>query len=130
MPSSPASTASRIVLLFGSPLIFMALSGLLTENVQAHQRNNVAYASVAALKSYMARPAGFRVENVRVTDAGAACIQFHARDAGGSVSRAQAVVVDGAVAESESQDGRFEKAWNRQCRGPAYDVTGAVRYFF
>ena len=130
MPNSYASTASRIVLLFGSPFIFMALSGLLTENAQAHQRHNVAYASVAALKSYMVRPAGFKVETIRVTDAGAACIQYHARDAAGSLSRAQAVVVDGAVAQSGSQDGRFEKAWNRQCRGPAYDVTGAVRYFF
>ena len=130
MPSSPASTVSRIVLLFGSPVIFMALSGLLTESVQAHQRNNVAYASVAALKSYMARPAGFKVENIRVTDAGAACIQYHARDAAGSVNRAQAVVVGGAVEASEARDGQFQKAWNRQCLGPAYDVTGSVRYFF
>ena len=111
-------------------MLFLGLSGLLTENAQAHQRNNVVYASVAALKSYMARPSGFKVENIRVTDAGAACIEYHARDAAGLLSRAQAVVVDGAVAQSGSPDGRFEKAWNRQCRGPAYDVTGAVRYFF
>jgi hypothetical protein len=130
MPKSRATTFSRAALLLGSPLLFLALSGLLTENAQGHQRNNVAYASVAALKQYMARPAGFKVENIRVTDAGAACIQYHARNAMGSVNQAQAVVVDGAVAESEARDGRFEKAWNRQCRGPAYDVTGVVRYFF
>jgi len=130
MPKSRATTLSRAALLFGSPLLFITLSGLLTEDAQAHQRNNVAYASVAALKQYMARPAGFRVENIRVTDAGAACIEYQARDAAGSISQAQAVVVGGAVAESESRDGRFEKAWNRQCLGPAYDVTGAVRYFF
>jgi hypothetical protein len=130
MPSSHPSTLSRIVLLFGSPLIFMAVSGLLTENAPAHQRNNVAYASVAALKSYMSRPPGFKVENIRVTDAGAACIQYHALDAAGSVSRAQAVVVGGDVEQSGSRDGRFAKAWDRQCRGPAYDLTGSVRYFF
>ncbi len=130
MSSSHATTFSRIVLLFGSPLIFVALAGLFSDNAQAHQRNNVAYASVAALKNYMARPAGFKVENIRVTDAGAACIQYLARDAAGSFSRAQAVVVDGAVSQSEARDGRFQKAWNRQCLGPAYDVTGSVRYFF
>jgi hypothetical protein len=130
MQTSHARIWSRAVLLFGSPLIFMASSGLLTENAQAHQRNNVAFASVAALKSHMSTPAGFKVENIRVTDAGAACIQFHARDGLGQLSRAEAVVVDGAVAQSGTSDGRFEKAWNRQCLGPTYDVTGAVRYFF
>jgi hypothetical protein len=130
MSNSHATLLSRLVLLLGSPLIFLALSGLLTENAPAHQRNNVAYASVAALKSYMARPAGFKVEDIRVTDTGAACIRYHARDAAGSVSRAQAVVVGGAVSQSEARDGRFQRAWNRQCLGPAYDVTGAVRYFF
>src|SRR4051812_10374747 len=98
--SSRSTTISRIVLLFGSPLLFVGLPGLFTESVEAHQRNNVAYASVAALKQYIARPAGFKVEAIRVTDAGAACIEYHARDAAGFVSRAQAVVVDGTVADS------------------------------
>lgn len=130
MSSSHATTLSRIVLLFGSPLILVALAGVFSDDAQAHQRNNLAYASVAALKSYMARPPGFKVENIRVTDTGAACIRYHARDPAGSVSRAEAVVVDGAVAASEARDGRFQKAWNRQCLGPTYDVTGSVRYFF
>jgi hypothetical protein len=106
------------------------LTGFLTESAEARQRNNLAYASVATLKSQMLDTKGFKVDAMHVTDAGAACIQFHTRDRVGTVSRAQAVVVGKDVAQSSTRDGRFEKEWNRQCLGQAHDVTGAVDHFF
>ena len=113
-----------------SPFILLMLTGSLTESAEAHQRNNLAYASVAALKSQMLDTKGFKVEAMHVTDAGAACIQFYIRDHVGTVSRAQAVVMGTQVAQSNARDGRFEKEWNRQCRGRAYDVTDSVDLFF
>jgi len=116
--------------LLASPFILLILTGLLTESAEARQRNNLAYASVATLKARIENTQGFKVENMRVTDTGAACIRFHTRDRVGTVSRAQAVVVGGNIAHSDARDGRFQKEWNRQCLGLAYDVTSAVDHFF
>jgi hypothetical protein len=120
--------------ILASPFILLMLTGLLTESAEARQRNNLAYASVATLKSQMPDTRGFEVEAMHVTDAGAACVRFHTRDRAGTVSRAQAVVVGRNVAQSTGQGGahgdRFEKEWNRQCLGQAHDVTGAVEHFF
>ena len=116
--------------IFASPFILLMLTGFLTESAEARQRNNLAYASVATLKSQMPDKKGFKVEAMHVTDTGAACIQFHTRDHVGTVSRAQAVVIGKLVAQSSARDGRFEKEWNRQCLGQAYDVTSSVDLFF
>jgi hypothetical protein len=115
--------------ILASPLILVSLTGFLTESAEARQRNNLAYASVAALKHQMPDTRGFKVEAMHVTDAGAACIRYHTRDVVGTVNRAQAVVVGKQVAQSTDQ--RFAKEWNRQCLGGlAHDVTGAVELFF
>lgn len=116
--------------IFASPFLFLGLTGFLTESADARQRNNLAYASVAALKHQMPDTRGFKVEAMHVTDTGAACIRYHTRDVVGSVSRAQAVVVGKDIAQSGARDGRFEKEWNRQCLGSSHDVTGAVELFF
>lgn len=116
--------------ILASPFILLMLTGALTESAEARQRNNLAYASVAALKSQILVKNGFKVEAMHVTDAGAACIQFHTRDLVGTVSRAQAVVIGKQVAQSAARDGRFEKEWNRQCLGQVYDVTDSVDLFF
>ena len=116
--------------ILASPIILLILTGLLTESAEARQRNNLAFASVATLKARMENTAGFRVDAMLVTDTGAACIRFHTRDRVGTVSRAQAVVVGGNIAHSDARDGRFQKEWNRQCLGLAYDVTSAVAHFF
>jgi hypothetical protein len=116
--------------ILASPLILLMLTGFLTESAEARQRNNLAHASVAALKSQMVDKNGFKVEAMHVTDGGAACIRFHTRDRVGTVSRAQAVVIGKQVAKSGTRDGRFEKEWNRQCLGQAYDVTDSVDLFF
>ena len=116
--------------ILASPLILLILTGFLTEDAEARQRNNLAYASVATLKSQMLDKQGFKVEAMHVTDAGAACIQFYIRNHVGTVSRAQAVVMGKQVSQSGASDGRFEKEWNRQCLGQAYDVTDSVDLFF
>ena len=116
--------------ILATPFIFLGLTASLTESPEARQRNNLAYASVAALKHQMLDTRGFRVEAMHVTDTGAACIRYCTRDIVGSVSRAQAVVVGKLVAQSGARDGRFVKEWNRQCLGTTYDVTGAVDLFF
>jgi hypothetical protein len=113
-----------------SPFIFLALTGSLTESPEARQRNNLAYASVAALKHQMLDTRGFRVDALRITDVGAACIRYHTRDIGGGMSRAQAVVMGKLVAQSGARDGSFATEWNRRCRGAGHDVTGAVELFF
>lgn len=123
-----AFTAPRFWLL-ASPLLLVLLGSLLTVSAEARQRNNLAYASVAALKAGMENTHGFKVENMRVTDAGAACIRFHTQDRG-VITRAQAVVMGRSIANSDARDGRFEREWNRQCLGLAWDVTSAVDHFF
>ncbi|HEU4590424.1 MAG TPA: hypothetical protein VFS13_05905 [Steroidobacteraceae bacterium] len=116
--------------ILASPIILLMLTGFLTESTEARQRNNVAYASVTTLRSQLAGAKGFKVETMRVTDAGAACIQYRILDAGGRLKRGQAVVVDKEITQDGRHGDRFEKAWNRQCLGPAYDVTDAVDHFF
>lgn len=113
-----------------SPLILLALAGVMTESAEARARHNVAFASIAALKTRLGSSRNLDFDAVRITDAGAACIQYRARNAVGGVSRAQAVVIGAEVAQSDARDGRFEKEWNRQCLGQAHDVTRAVDRFF
>ena len=125
------SRSARTTLwILASPFLLVALTGFLSASPEERERNNLAYASVAALKNHMLDTRGFKVEAVHVSDAGAACIRYHTRDVVGSVSRAQAVVVGKLVAQSSARDGRFSKEWNRQCLGLAYDVTDAVELFF
>ncbi|HVQ13996.1 MAG TPA: hypothetical protein VMS40_10405 [Vicinamibacterales bacterium] len=116
--------------IIASPLILVALGGLMTDSAEARVRHNLAYASVAALKARIGDRRNLEFDAVRVTDTGAACIQYRARDGLGGMSRAQAVVLGGEVAQSDRRDGRFEKEWNRQCLGLAHDVTSAVDRFF
>jgi len=130
MPKFPLPSPGKIALWLASPFIVLAVAGLFADSAEARARNNVAYASVAALKNNLGSPRRLEFERVRVTDTGAACIQYRARDDFGTLSSAQAVVIGGKVAQSSARDGRFEKEWNRQCLGSTYDVTGAVDRFF
>jgi len=125
------SRSARTTLwILASPFLLVALTGFLSASPEERERNNLAYASVAALKNHLLDTRGFKVEAMHVSDAGAACIRYHTRDVVGSVSRAQAVVVGKLVAQSSARDGRFAKEWNRQCLGLVHDVTGAVELFF
>ena len=131
MEISRSGSFSKLTLwIIASPLIILALAGFMTDSAEARARHNVAYASVAALKASIGNRRNLEFDAVRITDAGAACIQYRARDGLGGMSRAQAVVLGGEVAQSGRRDGRFEKEWNRQCLGLAHDVTHAVDRFF
>lgn len=125
----PGAFTKLTLWILASPLILLLLTTVLSESAEARARHNTAYASVAALKSLLASPMSFHIDGVRVTDAGATCIHYRTRDGYGE-GRAQAVVVEGDVTQSGSRDGRFERAWNRQCLGQSYDVTEAVDRFF
>lgn len=116
--------------ILASPLIVLALAGLMSESSEARDRHNRAYAAAAALKSAIGSRHNLEFEAVRLTDAGAACIQYRSRDPLGGVQRAQAVVNGSDVANSGARDGRFEKEWSRQCHGLAHDVTASVDRFF
>lgn len=111
--------------ILASPIILLVLTGFVTTSAEARQRQQLASASLAALKSRLAHTVGFRIETLRVTDGGAACIQYRTLDGGGELQRGQAVVVGTEVALDDRRDDRFEQAWNRQCLGRAYDVTAA-----
>ena len=128
-PRSGRFTRTTLWIL-ASPFILVALTGFLTESPEVRQRNDLAFASVAALKHQMLDTRGFKVDAMHVSDTGVACIRYHTGDVQGGVSRAQAVVVGKLVAQSSARDGRFVKEWNRQCLGLVHDVTPAVELFF
>lgn len=130
MPEIPRPSMGKLMLWLASPLVVLAVAAMFADGAEARAHHNVAYASVAVLKNKLGSPRRIEFDLVRVTDAGAACIEYRARDRFGAMSRSQAVVIDGQVARSDAGDGRFEKEWDRQCLGFTYDVTGAVDGFF
>jgi hypothetical protein len=75
-------------------------------------------ASVAALKSNLGNPKGLQIDEVRVTDDGVACIEYHV-----SKTRGHAVVQDEEVLKSPSDAERFDEAWNEHCLGPRGGMT-------
>jgi hypothetical protein len=74
-------------------------------------------ASVAALRSNLGNPPGLTIDEVRVTDAGVACIDYRLGNGQGNKALGHAVVQLGEVLKSSSGDS-FEKAWNEHCLGP------------
>jgi hypothetical protein len=74
-------------------------------------------ASVAALKSNLGNPDGLVIDEVRVTDAGVACIEYRVGTGEGGKIRGHAVVQRDEVIKSTAGD-QFEKAWNEHCLGP------------
>ena len=79
-------------------------------------------ASVAALKANLGTAAGFTVDEVRLTEAGVACIEYRVNNELGGKSRGHAVVQGDEVLRS-SAGKRFEKAWNEHCLGPRGGMT-------
>jgi hypothetical protein len=80
-------------------------------------------ASVAALEANLGSPAGLEIEEVRVTAAGVACIDYRVSDGKGGKSLGHAVVRGDEVLKSSAGYERFEKAWNEHCLGPRGGVT-------
>jgi hypothetical protein len=81
--------------------------------------------SVAALKTNLGNPAGLAIDEVRVTDAGVACIEYRLSNEQGGKSRGHAVVQGNEVLKSSSGDERFQQAWNKHCLGPRGGTTGS-----
>jgi hypothetical protein len=79
--------------------------------------------SVAALKANLGNPAGLEVDEVRVTAAGVACIDYRVSNGQGGKSLGHAVVQGDEILKSSSRDERFEKAWNEHCLGPRGGIT-------
>lgn len=80
-------------------------------------------AAVAALKQNLGNTAGLEVDEVRVTQAGVACIDYRVNDGQGSKSPGHAVVQGDEVLKSSSEYKRFEKVWNEHCLGPRGGIT-------
>lgn len=74
--------------------------------------------SVAALKANLDNPKGLEIDEVRVTDDGIACIEYHV-----SKDRGHAVVKGDEVLKSPSDAERFDEAWNKHCLGPRGGMT-------
>lgn len=110
-----------------APLAILVLTAALADKGPEHERLNLAYASAAALKGNLLSPRNLEFDTVRVTDSGAACMEYRVAGQGGG---ARAVVLGSDIARSDARDGRFELQWNRQCLGLAHDVTSAVDRFF
>lgn len=75
-------------------------------------------ASVATLKAHLGNPKGLEIDEVRVTDDGIACIEYHV-----SKTRGHAVVEGDDVLKSPSDAERFDEAWNEHCLGPRGGMT-------
>ena len=90
----------------------------------AGEGSDATSAAVAALKANLGNPAGLEIDEVRVTAAGVACIDYHARDGQGGKSPGHAVVQGEEVLKSSSGEERFEEEWNQHCLGPRGGMTG------
>jgi hypothetical protein len=80
-------------------------------------------ASVAALKANLKNSAGLTIDEVRLTEAGVACINYRVNNEQGGKSRGHAVVQGDEVLKSSTGYKRFEKAWNEHCLGPRGGTT-------
>ena len=76
---------------------------------------------VAKLKSRLTNTTGFKVDNVRMTGDGVACIDYRVANESGSQSRAKAVVEGENVLRSTSRNPEFAKAWNSKCTASGDD---------
>jgi len=79
--------------------------------------------AVAALKKNLGSTTGVEVDEVRVTQAGVACIDYRVSDGQGGKSLGHAVVQGEEVLKSSSEYERFEKVWNEHCLGPRGGTT-------
>jgi len=89
----------------------------------AHAVPDATSEAVATLKAKLGTAAGLEVDEVRLTDAGVACINYRVNDGQGGKSRDHAVVQGDDVLKGSSDADRFEKAWSEHCLGPRGGTT-------
>ena len=102
-------------LLIASTVVLLPIASALGADTTAN--------SVAALKANLGNAAGLEIDEVRVTDDGIACIDYHLRSSEGGKSPGHAVVQGNEVLKSSSGDERFEKAWTKHCLGPRGGIS-------
>jgi len=101
-------------LLIAASITILPLAGSLAAEGKTHAGSDATTAAVEALKANLGdKTGGLEIEEVRVTDADVACIDYRV-----SGSRGHAVVQGNEVLKSSSDADRFEKAWNEHCLGP------------
>jgi hypothetical protein len=105
-----------------SAILIMAAA--LAANDEPRKSTDATSASVTALKAKLGNPEGLLIDEVRVTEAGVACIDYRVNGAQGSKGLGHAVVQGDEVLKSSSRDKLFEKAWNEHCLGPRGGMTG------
>jgi hypothetical protein len=97
-------------LMIAASVTFLPVTGALAADATSN--------AVAALKANLGSNVSLEVDEVRVTEAGVACIEYRV-----SGSRGHAVVQGNEVLKSSSDAERFEKAWNQHCLGPRGGTT-------
>jgi hypothetical protein len=102
----------------------LAVAGTIAAGDEPREGSDATSTSVAALRANLGNPAGLEVDEVRVTGAGVACIDYRVGSGQGSKKNIGHAVVQGnEVLKSSSGYESFEKAWNEHCLGPRGGVT-------
>jgi len=105
-------------LLIASSIALLPMAGALAADTDAREGSDATAASVATLKANLKTTSGLQVDEVRVTEAGVACINYRVNNDQGGKSRGHAVVQGDEVLKSSSDYKRFDKAWSEHCLGP------------
>ena len=112
-------------LLIAASVALLPVVGALAADPEA-PGSDATSASVAALKATLRNSSGLTVDEVRVTEAGVACINYRVNNDQGGKSRGHAVVQGDEVLKSSTGYKRFEKAWNEHCLGPRGGNTSSA----
>lgn len=93
-------------------IAFAPLAGVADEPASLDPASESA---VALLKSSLPSIYGFKVDLVRMTDAGVACIKYRVGNDHNGESPGLAVVEGETVLVAKYNNTKFEKAWNSKC---------------
>lgn len=116
-------SATKLVIATSAILLMAAT---LVAKDDSRVRPDATYTPVAELEANLGYPTGLVVDEVRVTDAGVACIEYRLTDDEGGKSRDSAVVQDDEVLKSSAGDERFQEAWDQHCLGPRGGRSGGA----
>jgi hypothetical protein len=110
-------------LLIAASVTLLPVTGALAADQEG---SDATAASVAALKANLRNTGGLQIDEVRLTEAGVACINYRVNNDQGGKSRGHAVVQGDEVLKSSTGFKQFEKAWNEHCLGPRGGNTSSA----
>ena len=110
-------------MLIASTIALLPIAGALAADREPREGTDATSVAVAALKQNLGNTAAVEIDEVRVTQAGVACIDYRVSDGKGGKSPGHAVVQGVEVLKSSSEYERFEKVWNEHCLGPRGGTT-------